>query len=132
MSQFQERMRQEGEKHLVDDDDRELSLQAWKDVQAYQEQMREERRRSLAQRLVDARKQKEAELTMHRGAVDRLHEELEHRRNEWLDVQAYKVLVEQIFTQSIHYDDYLERSSFEESLKYRPSSRQLATDEIAR
>ena len=61
--QVQDRMRQESEKQMQkqrEESDRELSTLAHKDVIEYQAKEREERRKSLAIRIVEDRKQKQA------------------------------------------------------------------------
>jgi hypothetical protein len=84
--EFQERMRLEGERYNQLEKeaiDRELTVAAWQDVQAYQERCREERRQSLAQRLVESRQQKQRSLEEHRLKLDALHDEFNTRRLDW-------------------------------------------------
>lgn len=92
-TEYQERMRLQGEKQAakaIDDANRELSEQAWRDVKAYQAKEREERRKSLANRLVESRKQNEIALELHRHALDAMHSQLESKRQDWLDIRAAK------------------------------------------
>lgn len=86
-------MRLEGEaqaKKAQEEADRELSLEAWRDVKAYLEDQREKVRRSLAWRIADASRKHEADLSHHREKMDALHRDLELKRLGWLDTQIYR------------------------------------------
>lgn len=63
--------------------DRELSRLAWQDVKVYQESLRDERRKSLANRLLESRRQKESELMIHREALNNLQSEMTSRQENW-------------------------------------------------
>jgi len=92
-TEYQERMRLQGEKQAVkalEDANRELSEQAWRDVKSSQAKEREERRKSVANRLVESRKQNELALEFHRRALDTMHSQLESKRQDWLDIRAAK------------------------------------------
>ena len=70
--------------------DKELSDLAWRDVQKYQCELREEARKSLAFRLADSRRQQQLAIEEHRLHLDKLHEEFAIRHVEWKDVNAIK------------------------------------------
>ena len=91
--QFQERMRKEGEKQAEYQQaqaDRELTHASWEDVKAYRLKERELQRQSLAWRIADAHRKHEVDLTLHQEALNRMHQDLELRRMDWLAVQEYK------------------------------------------
>lgn len=70
--------------------DYQLKHAAWQDVQNYQASLRDERRKSIAMRLVMSRKQKETALMDHKTALDKMHAEFELKRGAWSDVVEYK------------------------------------------
>lgn len=91
--EVQEAMRKEGirkqeHKQLVED--LQLKHDAWLDVQNYQQSLRDERRKSIAMRLVHSRKQKEAALIKHKVALEEMHKEFELKHAGWQDVLAYE------------------------------------------
>lgn len=84
-------MRLKGEievKRVQDEADRELKDLDWRAVQEYRELEREKERREMAVRLVENRKQHEKELTLHREALDKMHNDLELKHLAWQDVNA--------------------------------------------
>lgn len=86
-------MRLEGEAQsarLAETSDRELREEAWRDVQRYREQQRTESRKSLAWRIADAHRKHEIELAMHEEQLNRMHLDLQCRREDWLSLQEYK------------------------------------------
>lgn len=62
----------------------------WKDIQNYKQHLQEEKRKSLAKRLAEARKAEQQDLEKHRLELDNIHQELERRREDWIDVENYK------------------------------------------
>lgn len=70
--------------------DRELSEEAWRDVKRYQEQCREECRKELASSLLQQRRDYAFDLQQHQEGLERLHEDMELRRNDWKAVKASK------------------------------------------
>lgn len=89
----QEALRQEELKQKEHDEtvqDYEIKHDDWICMQEYQQQLRDERRKSLAMRLVLSRKQKEGALNAHRNMLDAMHEEFELKRATWNDVQTYQ------------------------------------------
>lgn len=92
-TEFQERMRQEGEKQaqlVAEQADHELREKAWQDVRAYREQQRAEQRKSLAWRLADAHRKHEIDVAMHEEQLNRMHLDLQCKREDWLALQEYK------------------------------------------
>lgn len=86
-------MRLEGERQaqmMADHADRELRDDAWRDVQQYLEEERSKQRRSLAWRLADSHRQHEIELQMHEENLNRIHLDLQCRREDWLSLQEHK------------------------------------------
>lgn len=91
--EYQERMRQEGERQaqrLADIADRELREAAWRDVQNYRAEQRAEQRKSMAWRIADAHRKHEIELCHHQEALQRMHLDLQCKREDWLALQEYK------------------------------------------
>jgi len=84
---FQERLRMEGVQHsisLVEQSDREIRYEGWKDVRKYQETQRDAARHSLAWRLADAHRQQEIALVKHQEKLLHLHYDIQARREDWL------------------------------------------------
>lgn len=104
---------------------------AWKDVQKYQEQMRDEERKEIARRLVAARKQHQQDLQNHQQSLEKLHEEMSTRRMNWLDEQSYEQQQQQRRRMSVAYrlDSWRQQKLAEEMLQARDS---FERDEDAR
>ena len=86
-------MRLEGvkaEEKAIEASDKELSDAAWRDVKHYQEKQREERRKSVAWRVADAKRRHEVELDLHSQKLNSLHDQLQSRHHDWQDVKSYK------------------------------------------
>lgn len=87
------RKRLEGEAKLkkeIEQQEFDEKAQSWRDLQAYQQQQRDEQRKELADRLVENSRQQQAAMETHRQALDAMHFDLESRRMGWVDVQASK------------------------------------------
>jgi len=70
-------------------------------VKAYQENCRAKERLSLANRIVESRKQQEVAIEVHRLALDKLHETMETQRIDWLEVRESKKREDQRCRKSI-------------------------------
>lgn len=81
--------------------DYELTAQAWQDVKEYQEKCRARDRLSLANKIIESRKHQEQALQAHRAALDCLHEDLEKKRMDWLEVRESRKRDEQRSRMSI-------------------------------
>ena len=79
-----------------------LSSLAWKDVQSYQEGLRKANRESIAGRLVASRRQQAAALEIYQKQLESIHNELEARYNDWVDVTNYKLKENNKKRESIH------------------------------
>lgn len=71
-------------------EDYDIKRDDWLCMEDYKQQLRDERRKSLAMRLVMSRKQKEQALNTHRQMLDNMHNEFELKRATWTDVQNYQ------------------------------------------
>ncbi len=67
-----------------------LTTAAWNDVKQYQEQCREHERQEIAQKINESRRQQEESLEAHSVALSLLHEDLESKRMDWLEVHQAK------------------------------------------
>jgi len=119
---LQDRLRVEGEKQMQKENtakDRELSRLAYQDVQEHQAKEREDRRRSLALRIVEDRKQKEVDISHHREALNIMHNELETKRLCWLDDKDAKVMEKERSRASIAFrmDSWKQQRLAEEMLQ---------------
>ena len=81
--------------------DNQLSLEAWRDVKDYQESCRAKKRLSLANKITESRRHQEAAMEKHRKALDAMHEDLENKRMDWLEIREYKKRDEQRSRKSI-------------------------------
>ncbi len=70
--------------------DRELREAAWKDVQKYRDDQRAAARHSLAWRLADAHRKKEIDIADHSEKLNRLHLDLQCKREDWVALQEHK------------------------------------------
>lgn len=119
---LQDRLRVEGEKQMQKESaakDRELIRLAYQDVQEHQAKEREDRRRSLALRIVEDRKQKEVDISHHREALNIMHNELETKRLCWLDDKDAKVMEKERSRKSIAFrmDSWKQQRLAEEMLQ---------------
>jgi hypothetical protein len=90
--ELQEAMRKDGlRKQELEQTVQDLQVKHddWVDVQNYQQSLRDERRKSIAMRLVHSRKQKEAALMNHKLALEQMHNEFELKRGGWQDVREF-------------------------------------------
>lgn len=118
---LQERLRLEGQtaaQQAAEREDRELALAAMLDVKDHISKEREAARKSLAFRLVEARKLQEMELGCHQQALNSLHQELESRRLDWLDLNEAKAADKERSRQSIAFrmDSWRQQRLAEEML----------------
>ena len=89
----QQKRQEEGDseyKRQLEAQDRELSEEAWRDVKRYQEKCREEQRKEIARSLLQQQKDHSYALEQHQESLERLHEDMELRRNDWKAVKAAK------------------------------------------
>ena len=78
-----------------------LSAKAWQDVKEYQEKCRAKERLSLANKICESRKQQEIAIEAHRAALDQLHESMENKRLDWLEVRELRKREDQRARKSI-------------------------------
>jgi hypothetical protein len=81
--------------------DRELRLQAHQDVMKSIENEKELRRKSLSNRLKEEKRKRKIEMKIQQDQMQKLHDELESRRQDWIDINAAKENDRQRARQSI-------------------------------
>ncbi len=101
------------------------------DVQQYQSDQRALARKSIAGRLVEARRQHEVELTIHQQVTTDMHAELEAKRADWQGRECAKVDEKQKRRQSIvmRLDSWRQQRLAEEKLNAKKA---LIAEEEAR
>ena len=67
-----------------------LQTEVRNDVMNYKQQMRAKERQSLAARIQKSRKDKEVDLKLHRENLNKMHTELEMKRQNWLALRSDK------------------------------------------
>jgi hypothetical protein len=95
--------KQRRQQEEVDQINRELAFQEYEDMRAYERQMRENRRQSLAYRLDKAKKDKDFEKGQQALQQACYEEEVRLRHYERLDVQKYQEELRQARRQSLQY-----------------------------
>jgi hypothetical protein len=116
----------EGEKKLqeaLEAEDREIAYNEWKMLRRFDEVQRELKRRSVAQRLAQARYNYEIDMENHRKVLDMMHQEFQIRQHEWEDKQEQLKFEKEKSRKSIAFrlESWRQQSMAEEMLELKKS-----------
>jgi len=93
VKESEDRQRVNGEKQSerdVEAANRAMDAEAWNDVRAYQEQLRQDQRKSIAGRIAHSQHCKAEDLEQHRVLLDAMHRDFELSRLDHLEMREFR------------------------------------------